>query len=195
MEIPLKFILTIKKKHIPKNNKRDFKNRLNRSTRGKLVSYCQGAVMGFWGQQWLLGEAECWALWGGRAAGFSARPGSWSSLRPVCPAQSLHTHGTIRRSVYRSPLHHNGSVLSHLSMEWAHSPPSSSFPSFMQLDRLAMEERVLGSSESISPGPAFMSVEGKHAGTTCGQRTGTDLEDGSWTFDSMGTLFINNNLF
>lgn len=80
-------------------------------------------------------------------------------------------------------------------MEWAHLPPSSSFPSFMQLDRLAMEERALGSSESISPGPAFMSVEGKHAGTTCGQKTGTDPEDCSWTSDSMGTLFINNNLF
>ncbi len=47
----------------------------------------------------------------------------------------------------------------------------------MQLDRLAMEDRVLGSSESISPGPAFMSVGGKHAGTTCGQRPGADLED------------------
>lgn len=57
----------------------------------------------------------------------------------------------------------------------------------MQLDRLVME-RVLGSSDPTSSGPALMSAEQKHAGTACDQTAEADVE--TCTSDWMWTLFI-----
>lgn len=66
---------------------------------------------------------------------------------------------------------------SHVPIEGEHLPLSSSFGSSrdVQLDRLAMEERALGSSEPTNSAPAFRSVNEKHAegGAHC-QRTVTD---------------------
>lgn len=125
-----------------------------------MTSYCRAGAMGSWRQQRWTQDLECWVLWEGRVAGSSARPGPLSSLHPVCPALSLHAHTHAHTLDNLSNWQ-----LSLFTSPGPHRPPSSVFPSFMQLDSSAMEESELGSSLSISSVPAFMSVEGRHAKT------------------------------
>ncbi|TNN62625.1 hypothetical protein EYF80_027143 [Liparis tanakae] len=68
------------------------------------------------------------------------------------------------------------------------TPPAGNKPTKeqgpLQPDRLVME-RVLGSSDPTSSGPALMSAEEKHAGTACDQTAEADVETCTWTSDWM----------
>lgn len=160
----------------------------------KLVSYCQGRVLGFWGLRWWPGEVECWALWGGRAAGSSARPGAWSSLHPVCPAQSLHTHinthtGPSERNYTVTLLHHRLDI--HTIPQWLSIVRShywvSTLTSFLLLSIFHAAGQVSDGGESAGQQWSHQSRTSLYVcrGETH-QRTEIDLEDCSWTFDWIG---------